>query len=102
MDSLLARESVPDRAKLFFAGRLVQQTRNAEGLEAIVQDFFGDSHSAANLRGSLAESARGLLLPAGRFSGKRQLGCDGHRRLSVLDLPAALPAAHGADEARRF
>jgi len=32
---------VPDRAKFYFAGRLVHQTRNAEGLEAIVQDFFG-------------------------------------------------------------
>lgn len=41
MDSLLERDSVPDRAKLYFAGRLVQQNRNAEGLEAIVQDFFG-------------------------------------------------------------
>lgn len=40
MDSLLERDSVPDRAKLYFAGRLVQQTRNAEGLEAIIQDFF--------------------------------------------------------------
>jgi type VI secretion system protein ImpH len=40
MESLLYRERVPDRAKLYFAGRLVQQTRNAEGLEAIVQDFF--------------------------------------------------------------
>jgi type VI secretion system protein ImpH len=41
MDSLLERDSVPDRSKLFFAGRLVQQTRNVEGLEAIVQEFFG-------------------------------------------------------------
>lgn len=41
MESLLQRDSVPDRAKLYFAGRLVQQSRNAEGLEAIVQDFFG-------------------------------------------------------------
>lgn len=41
MDSLMARDSVPDRAKLYFAGRLVQQNRNAEGLEAIIQDFFG-------------------------------------------------------------
>jgi type VI secretion system protein ImpH len=41
MDSLLKRESVPDRAKLYFAGRLAQQTRNAEGLEAIVREFFG-------------------------------------------------------------
>jgi type VI secretion system protein ImpH len=41
MESLLERESVPDRAKLYFAGRLAQQNRNAEGLEAIIQDFFG-------------------------------------------------------------
>jgi type VI secretion system protein ImpH len=41
MESLLHRDSVPDRAKLFFAGRLVPQNRNAEGLEAIIQDFFG-------------------------------------------------------------
>ena len=40
-ESLLKRDSVPDRAKLYFAGRLASQTRNAEGLEAIVQDFFG-------------------------------------------------------------
>lgn len=40
MESLLARNSVPDRAKFFFAGRLVQQTRNAEGLEAILGEFF--------------------------------------------------------------
>ena len=41
MKSLQGRDRVPDRAKLYFAGRLVQQSRNAEGLEAIVQDFFG-------------------------------------------------------------
>lgn len=41
MESLRNRDQVPDRAKLFFAGRLAQQTRNAEGLEAIVQSFFG-------------------------------------------------------------
>jgi len=41
MDSLSGRDTIPDRAKLYFAGRLVQQTRNAEGLEAILQDFFG-------------------------------------------------------------
>ncbi len=41
MESLQERESVPDRAKIYFSGRLVQQTRNAEGLEAIVREFFG-------------------------------------------------------------
>lgn len=35
------RDSIPDRAKFFYAGRFAQQTRNAEGLAAIVKDFFG-------------------------------------------------------------
>jgi type VI secretion system protein ImpH len=41
MDSLLKADSVPDRAKFYFAGRLVQQSRNADGLAAIIGDFFG-------------------------------------------------------------
>jgi type VI secretion system protein ImpH len=41
MNSLLGRDSIPDRAKLYYSGRLASQTRNAEGLEAIVRDFFG-------------------------------------------------------------
>jgi type VI secretion system protein ImpH len=41
MDSLLDKDAVPDRAKLYFSGRLAQQNRNAEGLEAIVREFFG-------------------------------------------------------------
>ena len=41
MRSLLGRDTVPDRAKLFFSGRLACQTRNPEGLRAIVQTFFG-------------------------------------------------------------
>ncbi len=35
------RDAVPDLAKLFHVGTLVRQTRNAEGLRAIVQHFFG-------------------------------------------------------------
>jgi type VI secretion system protein ImpH len=41
MDSLLDCDSVPNRSKLYFAGRLVQQSRNADGLAAIIDDFFG-------------------------------------------------------------
>ena len=41
MDSLLNRNTVPDRAKMYFAGRLACQTRNAEGLHAIIEGFFG-------------------------------------------------------------
>lgn len=40
-DSFWGRDSAPDQAKLFYAGRFVQQSRNAEGLAAIVADFFG-------------------------------------------------------------
>ena len=41
MKSLHDRDSVPDRAKLYFSGRLACQTRNAEGLHAILEGFFG-------------------------------------------------------------
>lgn len=59
MDSLSGRDTVPDRAKLYFAGRLVQQTRNAEGLEAIIQDFFNVHCEVQTFIG------RWLNLPAG-------------------------------------
>jgi len=39
-ESLRNRDILPDNAKLHYAGRLACQARNAEGLEAIVSDFF--------------------------------------------------------------
>jgi type VI secretion system protein ImpH len=41
MESLRDRDDVSDWAKLHFSGRLVCQTRNAEGLESILADYFG-------------------------------------------------------------
>lgn len=41
MESLCHRDSIPDHAKLYFSGRLANQTRPAEGLEAILEDYFG-------------------------------------------------------------
>jgi type VI secretion system protein ImpH len=41
MSSLYNRDSVPDWAKLHFSGRLAGQTKNAEGLHAIIEGFFG-------------------------------------------------------------
>jgi len=41
MVSLRGRDHVPDNAKLYLSSRLVSQNRTAEGLEAIVQEFFG-------------------------------------------------------------
>ena len=38
--SLENRDAMPDLAKLYFSGRLVCQARNAEGLQAILSEFF--------------------------------------------------------------
>jgi type VI secretion system protein ImpH len=40
LPALRNRDALPDSAKLFYAGRFAAQTRNAEGLAAIVGDFF--------------------------------------------------------------
>lgn len=40
LDSLLGRDRVPERSKLYYAGRLVSLARNAEGLEFILEDYF--------------------------------------------------------------
>ena len=40
MPSLRRRDTVPDVAKLHYSGRLVCQTRHAEGLRAVLEDFF--------------------------------------------------------------
>jgi type VI secretion system protein ImpH len=40
MPALQKRDLFPDAAKLYFAGRLAAQTRNAEGLQAMVGDHF--------------------------------------------------------------
>ncbi|MEO8859056.1 MAG: type VI secretion system baseplate subunit TssG [Burkholderiaceae bacterium] len=38
--NLDARDALPDQFKRFFAGRLLQQTRNAEGLKGLLERFF--------------------------------------------------------------
>ena len=40
MPALRERDSIPDRAKIYFSGHLSAQSRNAEGLESILEDFF--------------------------------------------------------------
>jgi type VI secretion system protein ImpH len=40
MPSLRDRDAMPDLAKLHFAGRFANQTRNAEGLRAMIADYF--------------------------------------------------------------
>jgi type VI secretion system protein ImpH len=40
LTALRSRDAFPDAAKLFYAGRLATQSRNAEGLAAVIGDFF--------------------------------------------------------------
>lgn len=40
LSDFLHRDRLPAEAKLFYAGRLLQPTRNAEGLEALLGDYF--------------------------------------------------------------
>jgi type VI secretion system protein ImpH len=40
-DSAHDADAVPDYAKLYRAGRFAQQTRSADGLEAVLVDYFG-------------------------------------------------------------
>lgn len=40
MPSLRRRDAVPDVAKLHYSGRLACQTRHAEGLRALLEDYF--------------------------------------------------------------
>ena len=74
MDALQQRDAVPDPAKLFFSGRLACQTRNAEGLEAILQDFFAVKTEVQSFIG------RWLALPPENvcnLGGSPETGCLG-------------------------
>jgi type VI secretion system protein ImpH len=41
MPALRERDSIPDCGKIYFSGHLAAQSRNAEGLASILEDFFG-------------------------------------------------------------
>ncbi len=41
LPQLARRDAMPDPAKMFYAGRLVPQARNAEGLLSVIADYFG-------------------------------------------------------------
>jgi type VI secretion system protein ImpH len=64
LPGLQGRDAFPDSAKLFYAGRLAAQTRNAEGLRAMVGDYFGMPAAVEEFVGSwidLPESERWRL-----------------------------------------
>ena len=48
-------DALPTGAKLFYAGRLACPTRNAEGLEAILEDYFGVAAEVQTFHGRWLE-----------------------------------------------
>lgn len=111
-ESLYNRDRVPDHAKLYYAGRLVQQNRNAEGLAAIVQDFFGvpaevlsfigrwlnlDEPGGQNYRCQLGQSPETGSLGSSLILGSRFWTCQLHFRLrlgpmKLVDFQRLLPS----------
>jgi type VI secretion system protein ImpH len=75
--TLRNRDEMPDAAKLHHAGRLAAQVRNPEGLQAILEDFFGEKVRVREFQGewmTLAEEDR-LHLGYSAESGCLGLGC---------------------------
>ncbi len=106
MDSLHKRDSLPDCAKMYYAGRFVQQNRNADGLAAVIEDFFGIVTEVQTfvgrwieLNGDGRDSRQNYICQAGAFARNRPARLESDRGVKFLDVPDALPPAHGANEA---
>ena len=109
-ESLQQRDSVPDLAKLFYSGRLVQQTRNAEGLEAALQDFFRIKTEVQTFTGrwlnlppdcecKLGDSPETGRMGVNAIVGSRVWDCQLSFRLrlgpmKLADLERLLPSGH--------
>jgi len=81
-DSARARDAVPDHAKFYRAGRLLPRARSADGLEALLTDYFGFSFAVRQFVGAW------LAIPA-------ELYCRlaGSRDLALLGQSATLGGA---------
>ena len=112
--SLRDRDTMPDRAKLHFAGHLACQTRHADGLRAIIADYFGIVTRIHQFVGEWMEIAMreqtrlGMHEQAGRLGlstviGERVYGCQ-HKfciELGPMDMHhygGLLPGQFGLDE----
>jgi type VI secretion system protein ImpH len=113
--SLRGRDAVADVAKLHFAGRLANQTRNAEGLRAIVQQFFGIDADIEEFVGRwidvpheyrcrLGESPQTCMLGGTIIVGGRSWDCQQkfRIRLGPMDLADYQRMLPGGDSIRRL
>lgn len=74
MPSVRQRDKISDLAKLFYSGRLTCQTRNAEGLGAIVQDYFGIPTQIETFMGHWLELPRANVCKIGDSPASGSLG----------------------------
>lgn len=74
MDSLRRRDALPEHAKLYYSGRLASQTRCAEGLEAILSDYFGVPTEVQPLAGRWMKIPPGAVCQLGAARETGQLG----------------------------
>ncbi len=74
LPSLRERDDFPDLAKLHHAGHLVCQTRNADGLKAIVEDFFRRRVGIEEFVGQWMELPEGCLSRLGASTEESALG----------------------------
>jgi type VI secretion system protein ImpH len=99
MRTLCDRDDIPDRLRLFFAGVLASQTRNADGLSAILQEYFGlririqqfvgewvDIPKASRWR--IGGPGGGTPLGKGTALGRRALICQSRFRVVVGPVSA--------------
>jgi type VI secretion system protein ImpH len=102
MDSLQNRGSVPDRAKLYFAGRHGATDAQCGRPGGHHSGFLWAPHGSADLCRPLARFARGFGVPAGWFTVHGHARPDDHCWRARLDVSDAFSPAPGADEFCRF
>jgi type VI secretion system protein ImpH len=73
-ESLRHRDAVSDWSKLYYSGRLVCQTRNAEGLSAIIEDYFGMPTEIESFRGHWLELPQDCVCRLGESPATGSLG----------------------------
>ncbi len=115
METLRNRDALPDVAKLHFAGRLACQTRNPDGLQAMMAQYFGlpvrieefvgawmDLPDNGRCRLGLSPETGALGLTA--IAGARVWGCQQKFRivLGAVDLAEYRRLLPGGDSLRRL
>ncbi|HUW18307.1 MAG TPA: type VI secretion system baseplate subunit TssG [Sedimentisphaerales bacterium] len=73
-ESFRDRDAVPDVAKLHYSGRLVCQTRNAEGLREILEDYFGINAQIAEFVGQWLDLPQEYWCRMGQSAENGKLG----------------------------